>query len=123
MHATGKATSKCNFCGVLGHFMCKCEIAQEYMWLGKCKHNTEGKIVLPSGVVIPQHITGAWLCNRMNEYHRLNPSQIVAAQMLMEMAAPIAPTPQAYPKARQFSVLKVVCFNPEVGQPGMFTYK
>ena len=59
--------------------MQECEIAQEYMWLGKCKHNAEGKIVLPLGAVIPRHITGAWLHDCIDEYHQLNPSQIVKA--------------------------------------------
>ena len=27
------------------------------------------------------------------------------------------------PEASQFSISKAVCFDPEVGQPGVFTYK
>ena len=119
----GEATSKCNFCGVPGHFMCECKVAVEYMRLGKCKRNVEGKIVLPAGGVMPQHITGAWLHDRVNKYHWINHRQIAAAQMLMEMAALIAQWTPTLPEVSQFSISKAVCFDPEVGQPGVFTYK
>ena len=121
--AAGEAASKCNFCGLPGHFMRECEVAAEYMRLGKCKRSVEGKIVLPAGGVVPRHITGAWLRDRIDEYHRINPGQIAAAQMLMEMVAPIAQEGPAFPKASQFSVSKVVRFDPEAGQPGVFAYK
>ena len=121
--ASGEVISKCNFCGVPGHFMQECKIMQEYMQLGKCKHNAEGKIVLPLGTVIPQHITDAWLCNCIDKYHQMNPGQTMAVQMLLEIGMPNAPTTSAYPEASQFSVSKVVHFEPEVGQPGMYAYK
>ena len=84
--ASNDGSSKCNFCGVPGHFMRECEVANEYMRLGKCKRNVEGKIVLPASAVIPQHITGTWLRDRIDEYHRQNPGQMAgsAAQMLLE---------------------------------------
>ena len=42
-------TLLCHFCGKLGHFIQQCSEAQEYIWLGRCKHSSEGKIVLPCG--------------------------------------------------------------------------
>lgn len=120
---TGEAMSKCNFCGVPGHFMCKCKVAAEYMCLSKCKCNAKGKIVLLAGEVVPQHITEAWLHDCIDKYHQINPGQIAAEQMLMEMAASIAQITPTLPEASQFSISKVVHFNPEVGQPGVFAYK
>ena len=43
--------------------------------------------------MVPRHITGAWLRNRINEYHRQNPGQIRAATMLFEIAQHDAPPP------------------------------
>ena len=72
---------------------------------------------------MPQHITGAWLCDCVDEYHQINLRQITAAQMLMEMAAPSTQMMPMLPEASQFSVSKAVRFDPEVGQPGVFAYK
>ena len=65
----------------------------EYIRTGKCKHNHEGRVVLLAGEMVPRHITGAWLRNRINEYHRQNPGQIRAATMLFEIAQHDAPPP------------------------------
>ena len=121
--AAGEAASKCNFCGLPGHFMRECKVAAEYMHLGKCKCSVEGKIVWPAGGVVPWHITGAWLRDHINGYHWINPGQIMAAQMLMELAAPITQEAPAFPKVSQFSVSKVVCFDLKAGQLRVFAYK
>ncbi|KAH9009722.1 hypothetical protein EDB85DRAFT_2162357 [Lactarius pseudohatsudake] len=83
------STSVCNFCGVPGHFIRECEIVAEYGRLGKCKCNHEGKVVLPSGAMVPHEITGAWLRDRFDEYHAWNPGQLGATQMFFEMTAQI----------------------------------
>ena len=98
-HPLGEVTSKCNFCGVSRHFMRKCKVAAEYMPFGKCKCNVKGKIVLSARGVVPQHITEVW-------HHWINPRQITAAQMLMEMAALIAQRMLTLPEASQFSISK-----------------
>ena len=105
-HPLGEVTSKCNFCGVSRHFMRKCKVAAEYMPFGKCKCNVKGKIVLSARGVVPRHITEAWLRNCVDEYHWINLRQITAAQMLMEMAAPIAQRTLTLPEASQFSISK-----------------
>jgi hypothetical protein len=51
-------TGKCNFCGEPGHFMCNCEVVNEYARLGKCKHNHKNRVVLPSGVTVPCSVAG-----------------------------------------------------------------
>jgi Protein of unknown function (DUF4100)/Aspartyl protease len=91
----GPSTSVCNFCGVPGHFIRECEIVEEAIRFGKCKRNHEGKVVLPSGAMVPRSITGTWLRDRVDEWHRQNPGQL-AAQMLFEVA--VAPIATALPK-------------------------
>jgi hypothetical protein len=88
--ATGMSapnTGACNFCGLPGHFIRECEVVAEYTRTGKCKRSPDGKVVLPSGAMVPRSITGAWLRDRVDEYHRQNPGQM-AAQMLFEVATP-----------------------------------
>ena len=84
---SGPSTSICNFCGIPGHYIWECEIVEEFIQFGKCKHNLEGKVVLPSGAMVPRGITGTWLCNRVDEWHRQNPGQL-AAQIFFEVTMP-----------------------------------
>jgi hypothetical protein len=79
-------TSVCNFCGLPGHFIWEYETVAEYTRAGKCKRNPEGRVVLPAGSMVLRSITGTWLRDRIDEYHRQNPGQM-AAQMLFEVAA------------------------------------
>ena len=76
--------SVCNFCGVPGHFIRECEVVAEYTRSRKCKRGPDGRVVLPSGAVVPRSITGAWLRDHVDEWHRTNPGQL-AAQMLSEV--------------------------------------
>ena len=115
---------KCNFCGGIGHFMRKCKIMSEYMWLVKCKHNVKNKIVLPSGLVVPRDITGTWLHDRIDEYHCLNPNQQGTVQMLCEISAPATTSTFVHIEEElDADVPKKVCFEPEVGQPGVYALK
>ena len=97
--AEGEVASKCNLCELPGHFMQECELAAEYMQLGKCKCSVKGKIVLSAGGVISWHIMSMWLHDCIDEYHWINPGEIAAAQMLMEMMALITQTASAFLKA------------------------
>lgn len=86
--ATGMSvpgTGACNYCGVPGHFIRECEVVAEHTRLGKCKRGPDGKVVLPSGAMVPRSIVGTWLRDRIEDYHRLNPGQM-AATMLFEVA-------------------------------------
>ena len=76
----------CNFCGVPGHFIRECEVVEEAIRFGKCKRSPEGKVVLPTGAHVPRSITGTWLRDRVEEWHRQNPGQM-AAQMYFEVTA------------------------------------
>ena len=81
--------SICTFCSGAGHYIQECKVVNEYICTRKCKCSTDGKVVLASGAMVPHGITGAWLCDRIDEWHQLNPRQM-ATQMLFEVSA-IAP--------------------------------
>jgi hypothetical protein len=90
---TAPTASACNFCGVPGHYIRECEIVAEYTRLGKCKRSHDGKVVLPSGAMVPRSITGAWLRDRVDEYHRQNPGQMAASMFFEVATAPPQSTP------------------------------
>jgi hypothetical protein len=66
----------CNFCGMEGHFLGNCKIVEEYIQEGKCRKNSEGRIVLPTGAFLPKAIIGRFMKERFNEWHRHNPGQV-----------------------------------------------
>ncbi|PPQ83182.1 hypothetical protein CVT25_005355, partial [Psilocybe cyanescens] len=66
--------TSCNFCGK-EHFIRECDLVGEYIRAGKCKRNTEGKVVLPSGSFVLRDIKGNFLKDRIDEWHRQNPNQ------------------------------------------------
>ena len=59
----------CKFCGRAGHLIEACKEVDKYVLAGKCKRNTSGRIVLPSGVDIPPRANCKTLqdrCDRQN---------------------------------------------------------
>ena len=84
---SGPGSGNCNFCGGPGHFMRECTTAIEYIEAGKCKKNIEGKITLPSGAFIPQDIPSPYFRDCLDEWHRRNPGQVGAAQMMYRVLA------------------------------------
>ena len=77
--------NSCNFCGGVGHFIRECEAVTELTKAGKVKRGPDGRVVLSTGAMIPRNIAGAWMRDRAEEWHRMNPGQ--AAAMLFEVAA------------------------------------
>ena len=49
---------------------------------GKCKRNSEGKVVLPSGISVTSDIPPGLLKDRIDEWHRRYPNQLAADTML-----------------------------------------
>ena len=88
---TAPRITGCNFCGG-PHFIRECEKVEELIREGKCKRNTEGKVVLPSGAYVPRDIPGALLSERIEEWHRRNPNQLAAATLLHTIGHQNAPT-------------------------------
>jgi hypothetical protein len=48
----------CIFCRTAGHFIGDCLVCQSYIANGKCKKNTEGRVVLLSGQYCPCSMPG-----------------------------------------------------------------
>ena len=75
--------SLCNFCRGTGHFIQECTAVEDSIRAGKCKRNPPGKLVLPSGAMVPFSTPGATLGDRIEEWHRQNPGH--GAQLLLEV--------------------------------------
>jgi hypothetical protein len=80
--ANPSSTPGCNYCGSLDHFIRNCLAVLEDIKQGKCKRNIEGKVTLPTGAFVPRDIPGNCLKDRVEEWHRRNPGQLAAAQLL-----------------------------------------
>jgi len=78
---TSNPNSGCNYCGE-DHFIRECNKVLEDTKSGLCKRNTEGRVTLPSGAFVPREIPGKYLKERVEEWHRRNPGQLAASQML-----------------------------------------
>jgi hypothetical protein len=87
--------------------MCDCKVVNEYVHMGKCKHNHENRIVLPSGAMVP------WL----------NPNQQGTVQMLCEVTSTVTVTMLIQAEAEPSKQNKVTQFKPELGQPGVYAYR
>ncbi len=86
----------CNFCGG-PHFIRDCGEVTEYVKVGKCKRNIEGKVVLPSGVYVLREMPGINIKERCDEWHHQNPNQLASGSLFNAVVLPSIsnPTPQA----------------------------
>ncbi|KAF8871518.1 hypothetical protein BD779DRAFT_1453911, partial [Infundibulicybe gibba] len=75
------ANRNCNFCGLEGHFVARCPVAEQYVQDGKIRRNHENRIVLSTGAYIPGPIQGRTMQERVDEWHRRNPGQLAAGRL------------------------------------------
>jgi hypothetical protein len=75
----------CAFCGQTGHFIAQCLVCADYITNKKCKRNPEGKIVLPNGQYTPQSIPGQYIKDRIDEWHKRNPSTSTSSSLMYEI--------------------------------------
>ncbi|KAJ7660652.1 hypothetical protein DFH06DRAFT_1268967 [Mycena polygramma] len=88
----------CSYCSENGHFIIRCPHVEEDIQAGKCKRNADGRVTLPSGAFVPGRIEGRNLRARVEEWHRQNPGQLAAAQLLLGVATQhLASTSSAAP--------------------------
>ncbi|OSX55852.1 hypothetical protein POSPLADRAFT_1063416, partial [Postia placenta MAD-698-R-SB12] len=85
IHENTGAEQTCHYCGNRGCRVGTCEFAEIDIRDGKCKRNTEGKIVLPNGSFCPRTIPGLTIRDRIYEWHRRNPAAPAAPMMLFEI--------------------------------------
>ncbi|KZT24730.1 hypothetical protein NEOLEDRAFT_1066922 [Neolentinus lepideus HHB14362 ss-1] len=95
MMAMGSATAcmmptvpyQCHYCGTNDHSIWHCPKVDEDQQAGRVMRNIEGKVVLLSGVMVPQNLPGVNMHERIMEWHRHNPSQVavnIIEQMIYE---------------------------------------
>ena len=72
---------ECIMCGG-NHTIPNCPTVEDFIKAGKCRRNHENKVVLPNGSFVPRHIIGRTLAERIDEWHRQNPSQQSAVTMV-----------------------------------------
>ncbi|KAG5725015.1 hypothetical protein E4T56_gene12516 [Termitomyces sp. T112] len=77
------ANSTCHFCGETGHTMVRgtCIKLEQVILQGKVCCNAEGKIVLLSGAMISNYFGKQLYMERIEEWRRLNPGQIVTGRL------------------------------------------
>ncbi|KAF8221059.1 hypothetical protein L208DRAFT_1330261 [Tricholoma matsutake] len=79
-------TLVCIFCGLTGHFISDCLVCQSHINEGKCKKNTEGKIVLPNGQFTPRSIPSHFIKDRIDEWTQRNPPTNVTPLLMCNIA-------------------------------------
>src|ERR1700678_1330778 len=72
---------ECIMCGGK-HGIHDCPIVDEFAKAGTCRRNHESKVVLPNGSFVPRYITGRYLADRIQEWHRQNPIEKKASTMV-----------------------------------------
>ncbi|OSX56038.1 hypothetical protein POSPLADRAFT_1063054 [Postia placenta MAD-698-R-SB12] len=85
VHDNSGAEQTCHYCGNRGCRVGTCEFVEIDIWDGKCKQNTDGKIVLPNGSFCPRTIPGLTIRDRIYEWHRRNPTAPAAPTMLFKI--------------------------------------
>ncbi|KZT23215.1 hypothetical protein NEOLEDRAFT_1213495 [Neolentinus lepideus HHB14362 ss-1] len=78
------APYQCHYCGASDHSIRHCPKVDEDQRAGRVMRNIEGKVVLPSGIMVPQNLPGTNMHEQIMEWHRRNPSQ-VAANIIEQM--------------------------------------
>jgi hypothetical protein len=83
---SGMETPLCNFCGHPGHFIKQCVDVEEYIWLGKCRRTSDGRIALPTGSFVSRDVPGRFMKYRIDEWHRRNPERLGANGYMLGIA-------------------------------------
>jgi hypothetical protein len=87
---------ECNYCGE-EHFICNCPHIETDIKCGKCRRNQDGKVVLSTGAFVPWDVTGKYLRDRINEWHKQHPNQLAAATLIHTINKRLVEIPQPTP--------------------------
>jgi hypothetical protein len=88
--------NNCHFCGLPDHLGRNCMVAADYITQGKCRRNTEGLIVLPTGAFIPRDIPGRYFKDRIDEWHIRNPGQATTGQLMYNVLSHTVAEPRSH---------------------------
>jgi hypothetical protein len=100
----------CAFCGQTGHFIAQCLICVDYITNKKCKRNLEGKIVLPNGQFTPCSIPGRFIKDRIDEWHKRNPTKSTSSSLMYEIN-PVVASSQTSVATNMVSMLSTNVFT------------
>ncbi|KAG6883682.1 hypothetical protein C0992_008136 [Termitomyces sp. T32_za158] len=100
----------CHFCGKVGHTMTRgyCATLKNYICQGHIRRAADGKVVLSSGTLIPNHPELKSYQERVDEWHQHNPGNLVVATLMGNA------NPDAEQALHQQLVHKVLHFEPAV---------
>jgi hypothetical protein len=73
---------QCHYCGVYGHRISGCPQVANDIAQGKVRRDVEGRVILSSGSSIPRNTTGRWLKDKVDEWHKQNPNQRAAVEVM-----------------------------------------
>jgi hypothetical protein len=76
------------------HFICNCPHVKTDIKCGKCRRNQEGRVVLSTGAFVLQEITGKYLRDHINEWHKRHPNQLAAATLIHTIDKHLVEAPQ-----------------------------
>ena len=82
-HTSQPPNDGCHFCGETGHTMVhgNCAKLESFISQGKICRNHEGKVILPSGTMIPNYAGKQLYMERVDEWHQLNPNQPITGRL------------------------------------------
>jgi hypothetical protein len=75
----------CAFCGQSSHLIAQCLVCVDYITNKKCKRNLEGKIVLPNGQFTPHSISGWFIKDQIDKWHKHNPTKSISSTLMYEI--------------------------------------
>lgn len=115
----------CVFCKDPSHYVRFCPEVERISAEGKCRRDNSGRIVLNTGIAVPNDIPGDCLREKILEWHRRNPGQASRAQLMVSLTEV---EPEETPPVEAFALSRtdrIACLQDELYQlqhPETFAY-
>src|SRR5271163_3343081 len=85
------------------HLIPNCKLVEDYIKMGKCRRNQEGKVVFPTGSYVPRAITGRHLADWIDKWHTEHPNQLAAATLIHTIDRQVINNSQLIPSIQTLS--------------------